>query len=182
MKLEEFLYKWLRCELAHEGKLPSDVHFVEEPGSGSLSIKVADTHTALSHTWMDGLLRAVRFAPENTAEFPDVAEIPEDVVKWMLFGKRRASPHVKDYWRAREHFAQAWANRAKVNATPSSINPIERARREHPNAYQRWTSEEDETLRVRYSAGEEMAALSRLLGRQPSAIRSRLRKLELVRN
>ena len=50
-------------------------------------------------------------------------------------------------------------------------------RREYPNAYLPWTAEADATLLAAYQAGHDVAALANTLGRQPSAIRSRLNHL-----
>ena len=48
--LQEFLYKFVRCELAHEARLPSDVRFVKAPQPTSFSVEVAETHISLSDT------------------------------------------------------------------------------------------------------------------------------------
>lgn len=50
----------------------------------------------------------------------------------------------------------------------------------HPNAYARWTPDEEERLVERFRAGTSIAELARGLGRQPSGIRSRLKKLQLI--
>ncbi len=54
---------------------------------------------------------------------------------------------------------------------------VDEVRRRHPRAYERWTAEEDRKLRNLRDAGWDEAKLASELGRQPSAIRSRLRKL-----
>jgi len=50
----------------------------------------------------------------------------------------------------------------------------------HPNAYQPWTSEEDARLVERFRSGASLKQLAREFQRQPSAIRSRLQKLNLA--
>jgi hypothetical protein len=52
-------------------------------------------------------------------------------------------------------------------------------RRAHPKAYQPWTSEEDTRLSERFRSGASINDLAREFQRQPSAIRSRLAKLNL---
>lgn len=53
-------------------------------------------------------------------------------------------------------------------------------RAEYPNAYQPWSSRDEERLLTRYRAGvTDPAELADEFGRQPSAIRSRLAKLGL---
>ena len=52
-----------------------------------------------------------------------------------------------------------------------------RIRRQYPNAYKPWTDESDADLVRRARAGEDVRALAAVIGRQPSAIRSRLARL-----
>lgn len=48
-----------------------------------------------------------------------------------------------------------------------------------PNAYERWTEEDDELLERKFCEKETVEQLSKYFKRQPSAIRSRINKLEL---
>lgn len=57
---------------------------------------------------------------------------------------------------------------------------IEAIRQIHPRAYEPWNKEEDEQLRQRYQQGATIANLVDEFLRQPSAIRSRLKKLGLL--
>jgi hypothetical protein len=57
---------------------------------------------------------------------------------------------------------------------------VERIRRQHPKAYARWTEEEDRSLRGAWEQGKAIGELAEEFGRQPGAIRSRLRKLGLA--
>jgi hypothetical protein len=59
---------------------------------------------------------------------------------------------------------------------PSSSS-IEKIREQHPKAYTKWSSDDDEELRSKYDQGISIAELSQFFQRQPSAIRSRLVKL-----
>lgn len=52
-------------------------------------------------------------------------------------------------------------------------------KRRHPRAYTPWSPEEDRELDAMFRRGEIAAAMAVHLGRQPSAIRSRLAKLGL---
>ena len=63
---------------------------------------------------------------------------------------------------------------------PRSYN-LETIRRRYPRAYEKWTEEDDIRLRIEYGSGVGVRALSQMFQRQPSAIRSRLRKLGLVK-
>lgn len=65
------------------------------------------------------------------------------------------------------------SNRSAASA-PARLDEV-RAR--HPKAYERWTPEDDRRLQDLYEAGWDEADLASEFARQPSAIRSRLRKL-----
>lgn len=53
-------------------------------------------------------------------------------------------------------------------------------RKAFPQAYAPWTPEADDRIKVGVGRRETVASLALALGRQPSAIRSRIRKLNLV--
>lgn len=55
---------------------------------------------------------------------------------------------------------------------------VTEVRRQHPNAYARWTPEADAELLSAYRAGHDVTALAETFGRQPSAILSRLNRLD----
>jgi hypothetical protein len=88
MPLATCLYAFVRNSLAHEGGLPENVEFVEGQ-QGAITFEVLKDRLRVSNSMMDGLCKAVTFAPENFDLFPDIAETPPDVVAWMLFGKAR---------------------------------------------------------------------------------------------
>lgn len=52
-------------------------------------------------------------------------------------------------------------------------------RKRHPRAYERWSKEEDRMLEEKFSNGASIQELLEFFQRQPGAIRSRLRKLEI---
>lgn len=90
MPLGGCFYEFVRCNLAHEASLPANVEFFAAE-HGSTVVDINEDRIRLSDSWMDGLSRAVTFAVENADLFPDIAETPDDVIAWMLFGKRRVS-------------------------------------------------------------------------------------------
>ena len=57
---------------------------------------------------------------------------------------------------------------------------LEAIRATHAKAYAPWSREEDTDLKRRHHAGETVDAIAARLGRKPGAIRSRLKKLELI--
>lgn len=54
---------------------------------------------------------------------------------------------------------------------------VDEVRKQYPNAYQRWTPEDDQLLLQLHASGSGVDELAGRFGRQPSAIRSRLAKL-----
>ncbi|MEG3896612.1 MULTISPECIES: hypothetical protein [unclassified Microcoleus] len=56
---------------------------------------------------------------------------------------------------------------------------VEKVRQKYPRAYVKWSREEDEKLKNEYASGQQIGELVKRFQRQPSAIRSRLRKLGL---
>ena len=54
-------------------------------------------------------------------------------------------------------------------------------RREHARAYEKWSVAEDEELHRKHAMGSNVPELAEHFGRQPGAIRSRLKKLGLAR-
>lgn len=88
MPLQDVLYKFVRCMLAHEGRVGANVEFAS---TDQLSFEMRSDRMILGGQLLRGLLRVVEYAPENASEFPEVAEIPQDVIGWLLFGKRRQS-------------------------------------------------------------------------------------------
>lgn len=52
-------------------------------------------------------------------------------------------------------------------------------REKHPNAYAPWTDEDDARLEQLYCEGKKNKELAALFGRDPSAIASRIKKLDL---
>ena len=61
---------------------------------------------------------------------------------------------------------------------PDYQKRMDKIKHRHPRAYERWT-EEDARLSAMHERGRTVAEMAQQLGRQPSAIRSRLTKLAL---
>lgn len=87
MPLQDVLYEFVRCMLAHEGRIGENVEFVD---TDAISVEVKDERLILGGELLRRLLIVPEYAPENAAEFQQVAEMPQEVVGWLLFGKRRA--------------------------------------------------------------------------------------------
>jgi hypothetical protein len=68
LRIEDLLYKFVRCELAHEAELPEDVYFM--PGD-QIAFCFDDNKLGISEKMIEVLLTAVTRAPENAGIFPE---------------------------------------------------------------------------------------------------------------
>ena len=66
-------------------------------------------------------------------------------------------------------------------STGEPAGSVEEIRREHARAYGKWSVQEDEELHRKHAMGSNVRELAGHFGRQPGAIRSRLKKLGLVK-
>jgi hypothetical protein len=79
LRIEHVFYKWLRCSLAHEARLPKDIHFESDPSPGILRTAIgSDGSLTLSHGWIDGFTNSIVKAPENADQFgsPPAIQLP----------------------------------------------------------------------------------------------------------
>lgn len=88
MPLQDVLYEFVRCTLAHEGRIGANVEFA---ATDEISVELKEDRLILGGNMLRRLLIVAEYAPENAEEFPQVAEMPPEVVGWMLFGQRRSS-------------------------------------------------------------------------------------------
>ena len=76
-------------------------------------------------------------------------------------------------------FAAAEEALDMVESSSEYGDRVAKVKQTHPRAYERWTDEEDSELAGMCQEGRTVAEIADHLGRQPSAIRSRLAKLDL---
>lgn len=72
-----------------------------------------------------------------------------------------------------QRFSYAVLSSTGRNAQEQSVSPSP-----HPHAYKRWSPDEEQQMISLYESGQSIAGIASRLGRRPSAIRSRLRRLE----
>ena len=72
------------------------------------------------------------------------------------------------------------SSREKLSLVASQAYSVTTLRQRYPKAYRPWGKQEDDLLTTSWRSGKNTRALAELLGRQPGAIRSRLRKLGLA--
>lgn len=65
--LEHIFYKWLRCQLVHEGSLPPDIQFMPEKEDGWMSLRAGGAPEYLlkvGHNWFHHMIGSVKQSPE----------------------------------------------------------------------------------------------------------------------
>ena len=66
--IEHVLYKWLRCQLVHEGRIPIDIQFMEDVQPGSMSVRAGGAPQyilKIGTGWFHHMIGSVVQAPEN---------------------------------------------------------------------------------------------------------------------
>ncbi|GLZ16468.1 hypothetical protein Acsp04_67030 [Actinomadura sp. NBRC 104425] len=66
---------------------------------------------------------------------------------------------------------------SEIDLRSAKTYSVEKIRTAHPQAYKAWTAEEERLLRQLHDSGTAIAEIAEKLGRQPGAIRSRLKRL-----
>lgn len=65
-----------------------------------------------------------------------------------------------------------------IKKSQRKIYSVDQVRRDYPNAYNLWTEKEEYCLKDLYAQNKAVDEMAAILQRKPSAIRSRLKKLE----
>jgi DNA-directed RNA polymerase specialized sigma24 family protein len=74
-----------------------------------------------------------------------------------------------------DRLADGLADRGEEAAQPTFR--VEEIRQQYPQAYARWSPEDDATLREAYESGQDVKSLADAFGRNEGAIRARLTHL-----
>ncbi len=107
----------------------------------------------------------------------------------------RLAKRLHDTVGMKEEFAywavESWALALGVNQSTLKTSPtpppvkegkadrVEVVRKKHPNAYAKWSANDDDCLRKKYEEGSTIGELAKLLHRTEGAIQSRLTKLHI---
>jgi hypothetical protein len=73
--IEHIVYKWLRCQLVHEGGLLPDIEFMTDEQPGGMAVRAGGAPEyvlKVSHGWFHHMIQSVINAPENEGMFPDI--------------------------------------------------------------------------------------------------------------
>jgi hypothetical protein len=71
--IEHVFYKWLRCQLVHEGEIPIDIEFMQEAQPGSISVRAGGAPEyilKIGTGWFNHMIDSVVQAPENADQYP----------------------------------------------------------------------------------------------------------------
>ena len=72
------------------------------------------------------------------------------------------------------------ASSPAADDAPAKVYCVGEIRKQHPDAYARWTEDDDAGLTMRFGDGATIDELAEEFGRQRGGIRSRLKKLGLI--
>jgi len=70
-------------------------------------------------------------------------------------------------------------NQSRINTDTDYHKRIEQIKEIYPNAYEPWNKKEDDKLKQLYDLSVSVSEIARILKRQPSAIKSRLKNYEI---
>ncbi len=70
--------------------------------------------------------------------------------------------------------------KAKEKLSSEGASPIDKIRQKNPNAYRKWSDEDDEALKIRFEEVATIKTLMKEFGRQKGGITARLVKLGLI--
>lgn len=117
--------------------------------------------------------------------FFDVKEA-KDGTRYLVISESRQGSSSYDHSRVmvfEEHleaFANGFQKTLQFLGVKTKAYKVDNVRQTYPKAYERWSPDEDEQLKVKYQEGVSVSELATYFQRQPSAIRSRLAKLGLL--
>jgi len=119
--------------------------------------------------------------------FIDVKE-SRSGVKYLVISESRSSKEAREHSRVmifQEHIPSFVRALKRALETFGIVFPEGKTysqaeiRSRYPKAYMKWTQEEEAILSEGFLQGKSVEELANILGRKPSAVRSRLRKLGL---
>ncbi len=70
--IEHIFYKWIRCQLVHEGGFPVDIQFMTDDIPGSMSVRAGGAPEyifKIGYGWFHHMIGSVIQAPENSRYF-----------------------------------------------------------------------------------------------------------------
>ena len=138
---------------------------------------MTDTHNKTLHT--------DKLSAESRTYFFDVKESGDGtrylcITETRSIGAEHERHRVMVFQEHIESFHEAYLKAAEQFKLKPKAFRVDDVREHFANAYKKWTAEEDDALRIRFTQGAEIKDLAVSFQRQKSAIRSRLSKLGLI--
>jgi DNA-binding NarL/FixJ family response regulator len=116
----------------------------------------------------------IRLSTSTNPNGEDVSKITMDVERILFEGSRLI------LLRDGEVLAEFSINAVREIELSRRTYSIDKIRADRPKAYQAWTPEEEQRLSQLHGAGIPVNDIAKQLGRQPSGIKSRLKRLGLT--
>jgi hypothetical protein len=110
----------------------------------------------------------------------------KDGTRYLVISESRLKDASREHTRVMvfeenlDAFNEGYAKARRFLALGKKPKSLDAIKRKYPKAYQPWTPSEDESLKAKHAEGVNAADLAVQFRRQPSAIRSRLRKLGAI--
>ena len=117
------------------------------------------------------------YFPKNDKEFLDINGVGQQKLK--DFGNLFLEV-INNYVKENKIVIKSEKNIIENNIETDYHKRVEQIKEKSPNAYEPWKIEEDNELRKLYLVNTSIDKIAQILKRQPNAIRSRLKKQELV--
>jgi hypothetical protein len=70
--IERVFYKWMRCQLVHEGGIPVDIEFMQDVEPGSMSVRAGGAPEfilKIGTGWFQHMIGSVVRAPESADQY-----------------------------------------------------------------------------------------------------------------
>lgn len=185
---DDYTYEEIRLVWAHKMRISSDKpEYIEKWYDGNLFSKLVILRKKVAEQWdipsgaifdEDCLKEMARLYPQSTSNFEKTKGVGKK--KSENFGEaflREITEYSVKYNIDDKTPVDIASKQSLENSKSYSIDDI---RNTHPNAYNPWTSEEENMLISEYRTGKTIEELMVILGRQRGGITSMLRKLGIT--
>lgn len=185
---DDYTYEEIRLVRANKMRISSDKQeYMEKWYDGNLFSKLVLLRKKVAEQWdipegaifdEDCLKELARIYPQSTSDFEKIKGV----------GKKKSENFSEAFLREITEYSVKYNIDDKTSVDISSKQSLENSksysiddiRNTHPNAYNPWTSEEENMLISEYKTGKTIEELMVILGRQRGGITSMLRKLGIT--
>jgi len=178
LKLPE-IEEEIRCKKPTSEKVKEDINHDKSlfEKLRDLRKEVANGNPAYTVFNDKSLQEMAYYLPKDKDAFLEIWGVGEERLK--KFGDSFLEV-IKNYIEENSFNINERPERKKISIKTNYHERLEEIKEEFPNAYEPWNEEEDDKLRRLFSKNLPIQALANIFKRQPSAIRSRLRKFGIL--